>query len=77
MVTHRLLKDEAVESVLSGIQSLIALGASATARHAYCPSHDPDADSDAMSEGRQQVEALRKMRQEFENLMLAGGMLRP
>jgi hypothetical protein len=68
-------KQEAVEAVLQGLQALIAKGCHATAYKYFCPSHDPDGDGDTIEAGREQVKALRKMREEFENLLLAGGSL--
>lgn len=69
-------KEEAINNVLTGMQVLICMGAKATA-HRYFAPQDPDSDSDVMESGRLQVATLRKLREEFEDLMLSGNALHP
>lgn len=65
-------RNEAIDMVLGGLQVLISLGARGTARHEHNPSVDADSTDDAIAEGRKQVTILRKMRQDFEDLVFLG-----
>lgn len=65
-------RDEAIQSVLSGLQRLIVIGKNATTARAYSPSCNPDNDDDIINEGKKQVAKLRDIRQQFEDLLLSG-----
>jgi hypothetical protein len=72
MRNGRMTKEEAVQSVLDGLQALIAAGASATVNREFNPTSDPDSDDDYVAAGRSQLRFLRDMRAQFENVLLLG-----
>jgi hypothetical protein len=72
MRNGRMTKEEAVQSVLDGLQALIAAGASATVDREFNPTHDPDSDEEHIAAGKKQVKFLRDLRAQFENVLLLG-----
>lgn len=62
-------RQEAISQVLDGIQWLIVHHANATAREQYAPRESPDASDDYIKENKEWVENLRKIRNEFEDLV--------
>jgi hypothetical protein len=63
-------RDSSVNMVLDGLQSLIVTSLSSCARRQYVPTHDPDSDDDLIKDASKQVKELRRIRVEFENLMM-------
>lgn len=62
-------RDEAIKQVEEGLTYLILSHARATASEQYAPSHTPDESDDYIKEHKAWVESLRKIRQDFENLV--------
>lgn len=65
-------RDQEIQRVLDGLQSLILMGARSAASREYVPTHDPDADEDVIRDGKAAVAELRSLRQRFEDLMIGG-----
>ena len=56
-------------SIVNGLSALIAQTASSVASEQYHPSSDPDRMDDTIREGKKKLAALRKLRDDFENVM--------
>lgn len=67
--SDHLTRQDAINQVLGGIQWLIVHHANATAREQYMPRESPDASDDYIKENKEWVESLRKIRNEFEDLV--------
>ena len=60
---------ETVKKVLDGFQELILANLKGATQEQYFPSGDPDGSDEKIREGIERVAALRKMRDEFEDLV--------
>jgi hypothetical protein len=62
-------KNQAQQHVLDGLTWLIINHARCTASEQYSPSKGPDESDDYIKEHKEWVVKLRKLREEFENLV--------
>lgn len=60
-------RDEAIQYVEEGLTYLVLSYKRSVASRQYVPSNDPDRDDDEVKEGKEFLETLRRLREEFEN----------
>ena len=63
------MRDDRIDTVLSGLTSLIVNHANMTAREQYCPGADADGSDDRIRYHKEWVTELRSIRERFENLV--------
>jgi hypothetical protein len=68
MIRDKSSREEAIESVLAGLQALILMSAKRAAGEQYSPSSDPDASDDLIADRKIDMAKLRSLRVQFENL---------
>jgi hypothetical protein len=61
------LKKETEIEVISGISLLIIFHLNNAAHEQFCPSPNPDQMDNGIAEGKAKANALRKIREDFEN----------
>jgi hypothetical protein len=72
MKNDSMTKQEAIQSVLDGLQALIGMHARATVYREFNPTSDPDSDDDVIAAAKRQLAFLRDMRTRFEDALMLG-----